>query len=107
MSYEPPSPPAYLPTAIVNTLNDSDPRAETERLLRTPALAPSTRNERPVSRSRQNQDAEERPDDLPDDVPAKATITIKESTTIATTTGGGEEGNSVMSKYKGPVNSDE
>jgi len=25
MSYEPPSPPAYLPTAIVNTLNDSDP----------------------------------------------------------------------------------
>jgi len=35
-------------------------------------------------------DVKERPDDLPDDVPAKATITIKErSTTIGTTTGSG------------------
>jgi len=52
-------------------------------------------------------DVKERPDDLPDDVPAKATITIKEINDNRYYYWQWREGDSVTSKYKGPVNSDE
>ena len=55
-----------------------------------------------------NQDeVEERPDDLPDDVPAKATITIKEINDNRYYYWQWREGDQVKSKYKGPVNPDE
>jgi hypothetical protein len=50
---------------------------------------------------------EERPDDLPDDVPAKATITIEEINDNRYHYWQWREGKSVKSKYKGPVNPDE
>jgi len=43
----------------------------------------------------------------PDDVPAKATITIKEINDNRYYYWQWREGDSVTSKYKGPVNSDE
>jgi len=78
MSYEPPSPPAYLPTAIVNTLNDSDPEQLREVATYAEALAEHKEREARLEESASQDEVEERPDDLPDDVPAKATITIKE-----------------------------
>jgi hypothetical protein len=107
MSYEPPSPPAYLPTAIVNTLNDSDPEQLREVATYAEALAEHKEREARLEESASQDEVEERPDDLPDDVPAKATITIKEINDNRYYYWQWREGNSVMSKYKGPVNSDE
>jgi hypothetical protein len=50
---------------------------------------------------------EERPDDLPDDVPGKATITIKEINDNRYYYWQWREGEKVTSKYKGPVNPEE
>ena len=49
---------------------------------------------------------QECPDDLPDDVPAKATITIKEINDNRYYYWQWREGEKVTSKYKGPVNPD-
>ncbi|WP_411911612.1 hypothetical protein [Natronomonas gomsonensis] len=48
-----------------------------------------------------------RPNDLPDDVPAKATITIKEINDNRYSYWQWREGEKVISKYKDPVNLDE
>ncbi|WP_449271564.1 hypothetical protein [Haloferax denitrificans] len=47
---------------------------------------------------------EERSDDLPDDVPTKATITIKEINDNRYYYWQWREGDKIKSKYKGPVN---
>jgi len=52
-------------------------------------------------------EVEERPDDLPDDVPAKATITIKEINDNRYYYWQWRDGDQVKSKYKRPVNPDE
>ena len=107
MSYEPPSPPAYLPTAIVNTLNDSDPEQLREVATYAEALAEHKEREARLEESASQDEVEERPDDLPDDVPAKATITIKEINDNRYYYWQWREGDSVKSKYKGLVNPDE
>ncbi|MDL0126468.1 hypothetical protein PNQ92_13810, partial [Halobacterium salinarum] len=78
MSYEPPTPPASLPTEIVNTLNESDPEQLQDVASYAEALAKHKEREARLEESPDQDEVEERPDDLPDDVPAKATITIKE-----------------------------
>ncbi len=50
---------------------------------------------------------EERPDDLPDDVPAKATITIKEINDNRYYYWQWRDGDKIKSKYKAPVSPDE
>jgi len=52
-------------------------------------------------------DIEERPDDLPDDVPTKATITVKEINDKRYYYWQWREGEKVKSKYKSPVDPDE
>jgi hypothetical protein len=49
----------------------------------------------------------ERPDDLPDDVPSKATITIKEINDNRYYYWQWREGEKIRSQYEGPVNPDE
>jgi len=49
----------------------------------------------------------ELPDNLPDDVPAKATITIKEINDNRYYYWQWREGDKIKSKYKSPVNPDE
>jgi len=107
MSDEPPTPPAHLPTEIVNTLTESPPRQLRDTATYAEALADhkerKARREETVDRETE----EERPDDRPDDVPAKATITIKEINDNRYYYWQWREGNRVKSKYKSPVKSDE
>ena len=107
MSYEPPSPPATLTTEIVNTLNESTPEQLREIATYAEALAEHKEREARLEESADEESVEGRPDDLPDDVPAKATITIKEINDNRYYYWQWREGGKVTSKYKGPVNPDE
>jgi len=78
MSYEPPSPPANLSTEIVDALNEATPEHLRDVGRYAEALAEHKERETRLKEEADNADVEERPDDLPDDVPAKATITIKD-----------------------------
>ena len=86
MSDEPPTPPADLPTDVVDTLDDYSPGLLRHVARYAEELVEYRERE---ARPAEADDEDERPDDLPDDVPSKATI--KESTTTATTTGNGEK----------------
>ena len=78
MSYEPPIPPANLSAEIVNTLNESDPEQLRDVAPYAEALAEHKEREGRLEETTDQEGVEERPDDPPDGVPAKATITIKE-----------------------------
>jgi hypothetical protein len=78
MSYEPPTISANLPTEIVDTLNEATPEHLRDVASYAEALAEHKEREARLEEDADDADVEERPDDLPDDVPAKATITIKE-----------------------------
>jgi len=107
MSYEPPTPPTNLSMEIVNTLNESTPERLQDVATYAEALAEHKKREARLEESADQNEIEERPDDLPDDVPAKATITIKEINDNRYYYWQWRESNKVTSKYKGPVNPDE
>lgn len=107
MSYEPPSPPANLPTETVDALNEATPEQLRDVARYAEALAEHKEREARLEEEADDADVEERSDDLPDDVPAKATITIKEINDNRYYYWQWREGDSVTSKYKGPVNPDE
>ncbi|SEW34932.1 hypothetical protein [Halobacterium jilantaiense] len=107
MSDEPPTPPATLPTEIVNTLNESDPERLRDVASYAEALAEHKEREARLEESADQDEVEQRPDVLPDDVPAKATITIKEINDNRYYYWQWREGDTVTSKYKGPVNPDD
>ncbi|MCF2166492.1 hypothetical protein, partial [Halobacterium salinarum] len=77
MSSEPPSPPATLATEIVNTIDESDPEQLRDVASYAEALAEHKEREACLEESSDQEEVKERPDDLSDDVPAEATITIK------------------------------
>ena len=106
MSYEPPTPPADLPTEIVNTLNGSSPEQLRDVATYAEALAEHKEREARLEESADQEEVEERPDDLPDDVSAKATITIKGINDNRYYYWQWRDGEKVKSKYKGPVTSD-
>jgi hypothetical protein len=106
MSYEPPTPPSELPTDIVNTLDDYSP--EVLRHVSGYADELAEYREREARLDEQDEDElDERPEDLPEDVPSKATITVKEINDNRYYYWQWREGDTVTSKYKGPVNPDE
>ena len=107
MSYEPPTPPAELPTDIVNTLNDYSPDQLQHVARYAEELAEHKAREARLIEESEKDEIDERPDDLPDDVPSKATITIKEINDNRYYYWQWREGETVTSKYKGPVNPDE
>ncbi|QKY22098.1 hypothetical protein B4589_016955 (plasmid) [Halolamina sp. CBA1230] len=107
MSYEPSTPPANLPTEIVNTLNESDPEQLRDVATYAEALAEYKAREDRLEESDDQEEVEERPDDLPDDVPAKATITIKEINDNRYYYWQWREGEKVCSQYKRPVSPDD
>jgi hypothetical protein len=107
MSYEPSTPPANLPTEVVTTLNESDPEQLRDVATYAEALAEHKEPEARLGESADQQEVKERPDDLPDDVPAKATVTIKEINDNRYYYWQWREGDSVKSKYKSPVNPNE
>jgi len=115
MSYEPPIPPTSLPTDIVDRLDRYSPdqlqdvahyaEALAKHKAREPRREKSEKARR--EKSKKKDEVEDRSDDLPDDVPVKATITIKEINDNRYYYWQWREGNKVKSKYKGPVEPDE
>ena len=113
MSYEPPTPPAELPADIVDALNGSPPdqlqdvARYAEELAAHKARKARLEAESDEDRDEDEDEIDDRPVDLPDDVPSKATITIKEINDNRYYYWQWREGDTVTSKYKGPVNPDE
>jgi len=107
MSYEPPTPPANLPTEVVNALNESDPERLRGVARYAEALAEHKARGGDINEEPDDNEIDERPDDLPDDVPSKATITIKEINDNRYYYWQWRDGESIRSQYKGPVNPDE
>jgi hypothetical protein len=107
MSYEPPSPPTQLPTDIVSTLNELPPEHLRDVATYAEALSEHKEREDRLKKGANQDKVEKRPDDLPDDVPAKATITIKEINDNRYYYWQWREGDTVTSKYKEPVDSSE
>jgi len=107
MSYEPPTPPAELPTETVDTFNRYSPDQLQDVARYAEALAEHKARETRLEEESNDDEIEERPDDLPDDVPTKATITIKEINDNRYYYWQWREGEKVKSKYKSPVNPDE
>ena len=105
MSYESPTPPANLPTEIVNTLNESSPEQLRDVATYAEALAEHKGREARLEESPEQDKVKERPDDLPDDVPSEATVTIKEINDNRYYYWQWREGDKIRSAYKGPVKS--
>jgi hypothetical protein len=106
MPQEPPIPPTELPNDTVDKLDDYS--AELLRYVATYAeeLADyRERQDRPTEKD--DEDVDERSEDLPDSVPSKATITIKEINDNRYYYWQWREGDRIKSQYKGPVDSDE
>jgi hypothetical protein len=107
MSYEPPTPPAELSTDLVNSLNGYSPEQLQHVAQYAEALAEHKAREARLKEESDTDEINERPDDLPDNVPSKATITIKEINDNRYYYWQWRDGDKVTSKYKGPVNPDE
>jgi len=107
MSYEPPTPPAELPTDIVNTLNGYSPDQLQHVARYAEELAEHEGREARLEEESDEDEIDERPEDLPNDVPSKATITIKEINDNRYYYWQWREGEKVTSKYKGPVDPDD
>ncbi|WP_083899916.1 hypothetical protein [Haloferax denitrificans] len=107
MSDEPPTPPTNLPTEVVTTLNKSSPNCLRNVARYAEELAEHKEREARLKEEPPEGELEERSDDLPDDVPTKATITIKEINDNRYYYWQWREGDKIKSKYKGPVNPDE
>jgi len=106
MSYEPPTPPTDLPDGIVDTLDDYSPDLLRNVASYVEELAEYREREARLDEKNSQSEVEERPEDLPDDVPSKATITTKEINDNRYYYWQWRDGDRVKSKYKGPVNSD-
>ena len=107
MSPKPPTPPAELPTDLVNTLNSYSPDRLQDIARYAEELAEHKAREARLKEESEDDEIDERPDDRPDDVPSKATITIKEISDNRYYYWQWREGDTVTSKYKGPVNPSE
>ena len=107
MSYEPPTPPAELPTDIVDSLNRYSPEQLQHVTRYAEELAEHKAREARLEEESDEDEINERPDDLPDEVPSKATITIKEINDNRYYYWQWREGDKIKSKYKSPINPDE
>jgi hypothetical protein len=107
MSYSPPTPPEGLPDDIVETLDTHSPEVLRHIARYAEELAEYREREARLAEHDDKEELEERPEDLPDDVPSKATITIKEINDNRYYYWQWREGDKVRSKYKGPVGRDE
>jgi len=78
MSYEPPTPSAELPTDIVDTLNGYSLDQLQHVARYAEELAEHKAREARLKEESEDDEIGDRPNDLPDEVPSKATITIKD-----------------------------
>jgi hypothetical protein len=103
MSYEPPTPPAQFPTDIVDTLNEFSPDHLQQVARYAEQLAEHKAREDRLDEETAEDEIEERSEDRPEDVPSKATVTVKEINDNRYYDWQWREGESIKSKYKGPV----
>ena len=106
MGYDPPTPAADLSTDFVNILTGYTPEQLRNVAQYAEALAEHKERQARLEMESENNETEEQLDGLPDDVPSKATITIKEINNNRYYYWQWREGDKIKSKYKGPVNSD-
>lgn len=106
MSYEPPEPPQELPTNIVDALDGYSPELLRNVANYTEELAEYRDREVRLTENKAKDPVEERPEDLPDGVPAKATVTVKEINNNRYYYWQWRDGDKTKSKYKGPVDSE-
>ncbi len=106
MSDKPPTPPTELPVDMVTTLNGYSPEQLQHVARSAEELAEHKTREARLKEESNDHEIDEQPDNLPDDVPSKATITIKEINDNRYYYWQWREGERVKSKYKGPVNPD-
>lgn len=102
MSYESPTPPAELPTEIVNTLNGYSP----DQLQHVARYSEELAEDKAREARLEGESDDDEIDERPADVPSKATITIKEINDNRYYYWQWREGDKVTSKYKGPVDPD-
>ena len=107
MSYSSPTPPTELPNDIVETLNEYSPELLSHLSRYAEELAEYREREARLTEKVNEDEIKRQPEELPDDVPSKATITIKEINDNRYYYWQWREGDSVKSKYKGPVTPDE
>jgi hypothetical protein len=107
MAYEPPTPPAELPTEVVDSINGYSPEQLQDVARYGEALAEHKARQARLEEESEDDEIDERPEDLPDDVPTKATITIKEINDNRYYYWQWRDGERVRSKYKGPVDPEE
>jgi len=120
MSDDPPTPPADLPEEVVDALADRSPERLRELARYAEELADYRASERrtpedsedvePADEDPDDADAEagdDLPDDRPPGVPGKATITIKEINDNRYYYWQWRDGDTVSSKYAGPVDPEE
>ncbi|WP_227355790.1 hypothetical protein [Haladaptatus salinisoli] len=107
MSYPDPSPGSDIPTHIVEGLDDQSPKTLRQIAYYAEQLAEHQEREQRLAESEETEDETmNRPDDLPADVPSKATITVKEINDNRYYYWQWRDGDKIKSKYKGPANSD-
>lgn len=104
MSYSEPTVPSEIPGELADSLDDCD--SETLRSIASyaEALAEYREREARLSEADEEDTAQERPEDLPEDVPTKATLTEKEINGNRYYYWQWREGDKIKSQYKGPVN---
>ena len=107
MSDHQPISPTSLPLELVDTLNESTPEQLRDVATYAEELAELKERETHLEEEPDQDEAEERPDNVPDDVPVKATITIKEINDNRYYYWQWRDGDQIRSQYKGPVNSDQ
>ncbi|SFT05674.1 hypothetical protein [Halostagnicola kamekurae] len=107
MSYESPTPPADLSADIVDTLNGYSPGQLKDVARYAEELAEHKEREARLEEGSDDSDVKERPNDLPDSVPSKATTTIKGINDNRYYYWQWGDGDQIKSKYKDPVNSGE
>jgi hypothetical protein len=109
MPYSEPTTPPELPAQLVEQLDNCD--VETLRAAANYAEALAECRERETRLHDADKDnaegVDERPDDLPNDVPTKATLTVKEINDSQYYYWQWRDGEKIKSKYKGPVSQSE
>jgi hypothetical protein len=108
MSDSPPTPAQDIPDDIAERLTSQSPGVLRDIARYADELAEHREREAKLAeQDERDEDAEAEADDLPDDVPDKATITVKEINDHRYYYWQWREGEKIKSKYKGPVGSDE
>jgi hypothetical protein len=107
MSHTPPTPPQELSTGTIEQFDDLPPDLLRHVADYAEELAEYREREARLAEHEDEEDLEERHEDLPDDVPSKATVTVKKINDNRYYYWQWRERETVTSKYKGPVNPDE